>query len=244
MKRTARVLAAGLIGGVVVTALGLATHHVVEDASFRVYQVDIHGAQRSRPAQLRHLANIPTGAHLATLDLDAIRQGVQRHPWVARATVTRIFPSTVEIDVDEYQPVMLLALDRLWYVDETGHPIKAARSDDLDYPVITGVSQALADQHPKLAAAVTVGALRVLRACDGQPLAADQISEIHHAPNTGFELVLRSGTRLVVGDEDPHPAMARLARLLQHGVDLDEPQRIDLAVETVAVATPLPPLSP
>jgi len=92
--------------------------------------------------------------------------------------------------------------------------------------------------------AVTQGALRLLEACDGQPIAAADVSEIHHNPTTGFALVLRNGTRVVVGDGSPRAPLTRLASLVQHGVDLSQPQRIDVAIETVAVATPLPQLSP
>lgn len=242
-KRAGRVIAAGLLGAAVVTAAGVTAHHVVHDASFRIYQVDIHGTTRASVAQLRHLADVPVGAHLATADLAAIRFGVERHPWVQQATVSRAFPSAIEIHVVEHEPVLLLALDRLWYVDGQGLPIKQAEGRDLDFPVLTGLSQDLAEQRPDLAAAVTVGALRAWRACDGDPIASDQISEIHHDSLTGFDLVLRTGTRLVLGNGDPEPALARLSRMLDHGLDLSVPQRIDLAVEAVAIATPLPPLS-
>lgn len=241
-KRAGRVLAAGLLGGALLTAAGLGAHQVLHDDGFRIYEVEIHGARRASLPQLRHLADVPVGAHLAAADLDAVRRGVERHPWVAQATVSRAYPSAIEIHVVEHEPVMLLALDRLWYVDARGRPIKQAHSDDLDFPVLTGLSADLADRRPELAAAVVQGALRAWRACDGQPVAPDGVSEIHHDPQTGYTLVLRSGTRLLLGDDDPTGAFDRLARLVAHGLDLSRPQHVDLAVETLAVATPLPAL--
>lgn len=243
-KRVARVLAAGLVGGAVVTAAGVGAHHVAQDADFRVYQVEIVGARRAPVAHLRHLADVPVGAHLALADLDQVRRGVQRHPWVARANVSRVFPSTIRVEVTEHEPVMLLALDQLWYVDAAGHPIKVAHSDELDFPVLTGLSPDLADARPELAAAVVMGAIRLWSACDGQPIAAADVSEIHHDPHAGYELVLRSGTRVLVGNEAPGPALNRLRRLVSHGLDLSQPQQVDVAATTLAVASPLPALHP
>lgn len=243
-KRAARVLTVGVLGGAVVTALGIGAHHVAQDADFRVYQVEIVGAQRAPVAHLRHLADVPVGAHLALADLDQVRRGVERHPWVARANVSRVFPSTVRVEVTEHQPVMLLALDQLWYVDDAGRPIKVASSADLDFPVLTGMSPELERARPELAAAVVMGAIRLWQACDGQPVAPTDVSEIHHDPHAGYELVLRSGSRILVGHEDPGPALARLRRLVSHGLDLGKPQQVDVAATALAVASPLPPLHP
>jgi len=242
--RAGRVLVAGLVGSAVVTALGLGVHQVMRDESFRVFRVEIAGNQRASETQLRHLADVPEGAHLATVDLDHIRRGVERHPWVAHATVQRQFPSGIQVTVTEYEPTLLLALDRLWYVDDSGRPIKPAESDDLDYPVLTGLDLELAHSRPELAQAVVQGALRVLAACNGEPVAPAAVSEIHFDVQTGYELVLRGGSRLILGEGDPTPPLDRLRQLLAAGLDLDTPQRVDLAVETVAVATPIPPLQP
>lgn len=243
-KRAARVLLAGVGGAVVVTALGLAWHHVQEDPSFRVEQVDVVGNHRAKAAHVRHLADVPAHAHLATVDLDAVRRGVLRHPWVASVAVHRSFPGALRIEVQEHEPELLLASGRLWYLDGTGRPIKQAEPGDLDYPVVTGLDPALAAARPELAAAIVHGALRLWRACDGDPIAPAMVSEIHFDPLTGFELVLTSGTRLVVGNGPPGPALDRVRRMMKVGLDLSVPQRIDLDIETVALATPLPSIPP
>lgn len=244
LKRAARVLAAGVLGGGIVTALGLGWHHVAEDPAFRVEHLEISGNHRASTPQLRHLADVPVHQHLAAVDLDRVRAGVMRHPWVEAATVRRTYPGGLEIQVQEHEPALLLAAGRLWYLDADGRPIKQAESGDLDYPVLTGLDPVLADARPDLAGAVIQGALRVWRACDGDPIAPELVSEIHHDPLTGYELVLDSGTRLVLGTGSPQPALDRLRRMIRVGLDLSVPQRIDLDIETVAVATPLPSIPP
>ncbi len=242
--RALRVVGAGVVGGVLVTVAGLGVHHVVTDADFHLQQVEIVGNHRANTTQLRHLADVPRDAHIATVDLAAVRRGVERHPWVRDAAVRRGFPASIVVEVTEHEPELLLALDRLWYLDADGHPIKQADAADLDYPVITGMSQALADARPDLAAAIVEGALRVLATCDGSPIDPARVSEIHYDSLSGYALVLTNGTRLLLGTDDPAPAMDRLSRMVAAGLDLSDPQKIDLVVETVAIATPLPPIGP
>lgn len=241
-RRAFRVLAAGVIGGAVVTALGVGLHHGVEDEGFRVQHVEIVGAERASTVALRHLARVPEGAHLASVDLATVRADVARHPWVAEATVSRSLPSTLRIEVREHQPVMLLALDRLWYLNAEGEPFRLADSGDLDYPVLTGFPPELVDKHPQLSQAAVTGALRVLGAIEDGPITLAQLSEIHFDERLGYELVLRNGSRLTLGFEDPQPGLSRLERMIAQGLDLDAPQRIDLVPEAMAIAAPLPPL--
>ena len=239
-RRVLRVMGAGVLGGIVASVAGVAVHELAWGESYEVAQVHFDGAQRASPAELRHLADVRSGDHLLSVDLDAVARKVERHPWVVSATARRRLPSTIEVTVVEHEPVMLLALDKLWYVDANGVVFKSASTDDLDYPVLTGLDPTLASARPELARAVLLGALRVMDATAGRPaLPVDDVSEIHHDPVTGFELVLRSGSRVVVGNGPPAPRLDRLMRLLESGVDLKQPQRIDLDLDNVAVTRPL-----
>ena len=118
---------------------------------------------------------------------------------------------------------------------------RTANAEDLDYPIVTGIRPDLAHNRPDHARAVLAGAMRLHRATAGHDvIGSDQISEIHFSNEVGFELVLRTGSRLVFGIDDPEEPLARLNRLLGIGLDLDSPQRVDLDADTVAVATPIP----
>ena len=225
---------------VLVGASALVGRYLAEDPSWRVHEVSFVGSARASAAELRHLSDIRDGSHLLTVDLDRAAAGVQRHPWVASASARRVYPGAVEITVQERTPVLLLALDRLWYVDSAGVVFKPAVSDDLDYPVLSGLDPKLAADRPDLGQAVVSGALRLQRAWAARGSADADLSEICFHPAHGYELVLRSGSRLMVGEGDPSVPLAKLDRLIAAGLDLQTPQRIDLDMEHVAVATPLP----
>ena len=72
-----------------------------------------------------------------------------------------------------------------------------------------------------------------------QLLADSDISEFHFDAHVGFSLILRSGTQVLLGFADPAPALDRLSRMRERGLNLDTPQRIDLDVGSVAIASPL-----
>jgi hypothetical protein len=224
-----------------VTGASLAWHHFEEAPEWEVHEVSIEGNERASSPAIMHLANIRQSDHLLDVDLEQTRAEVERHPWVKSAYITREYPSTIHIDVEEYEPLMLLALERLYYVDQDGTPFRTASSEDLDYPTLTGIRPDLAQNQPDHARAVIAGALRLYEAIeDHERVGPKQLSEIHFSSEYGFELVLRRGSRLVFGIGDPAEPLTRLNRLLGIGLDLDSPQRVDLDADTVAVATPIP----
>jgi cell division protein FtsQ len=238
--RALRVVGIGVLGASVITIAGLVTHQLLEAEELHVYTVDIQGNERVSTVHLRHLTDVRSGQHLATVDVAHVAQSIQRHPWIEGVTVRMEFPSTIRISVTEHSPVMLLALENLWYVDQDGQPFHRAHSADLDYPILTGLDETLVSMHPDLSSAVIGRALRLLDASMAPPLyGSDRISEVRFHSRTGFTLVLRSGTELMLGFSDPRARLARLEQMTQQGLDLNLPQRIDLNASTFAIATPM-----
>lgn len=242
MHRAKIILGRLVIAAAVVGAGAGVGHAVATSPSWHLSEVRFVGATHATEGELRQLSDLRSGEHLLTVDLDRAVAGVERHPWVRSATARRVYPGVVEVTVSEHQPVLMLALDRLWYVDADGVPFATADSSDLDYPVLTGLDPALASAEPELGRAAIQGALRVLGAWSsrGKDGGLREVSEVFYSPAHGFELVLRSGTRLQLGMGEPAEPLARLERLLDAGLSLSVPQSIDLDMKTVAVATPLP----
>lgn len=245
-QRAAKWLRRGVIVLLASTGVALASREVVQGEAFRVGEVRFVGNERAATAELRHLSDVRSGAHLWSVDLERAVEGTKRHPWVRQATARRVFPGVVEVAVQEHDAALLLALDGLWYVDADGVPFKAATSDALDLPVITGISPELAAAQPELAAAALWGAVRAFHAwrarTDGPPPPGTELSEIHYSRVLGYELVLERGTRLILGLGDPAERLARLDRVIAAGLDLATPQRVDLDIGSVAIASPLVPL--
>ena len=214
-------------GGALVSAAGIVGHELATGELWRVTDVTFAGQVNASEPALRHLANVRVGTHLFDLDLQRVVLDVERHPWVRRAEARRVLPATIEVVVEEHAPVLILALDRMWYVNAMGEPFKLATTEDLDYPVLTGLSPRLADEHPALAAAVVSGALQVREAADGHPtVGPDFASEVNFDPHHGYTLVLRSGTELLLGFTEPERSLRRFDRLVANGLDLRAPHRV------------------
>lgn len=198
----------------------------------------VEGAVHANAAELRHLADLPTGAPLVELDLDAAAVGVARHPWVKSVSASRQFPNGVLLTVVERAPMALLLTDALYLVDDTGVPFIRAKSGELDLPVLTGLG-GLAEGQPELARRLVAEGLEWLRAAErdgGVPIS--DISELRFAAESGYTLFLRNGGEVLLGFAEPE-RVARLPRLVAHGFDLSVPHRIDLVSTELAVVTPL-----
>jgi cell division protein FtsQ len=241
LRRALAVAGWGILGAVGVTGGALAAHLVATDDRLLVHEVRFTGNHQVSDAALRHLTDIRNGEHLFLVDLGGAVDGIERHPGIESASARRVFPGAVEFDIVEHEPRLLLALDELWYLDRDGSPYARAQSAALDLPVITGLDQAFVDGDPEHARAVVWGAERVLAsAVTDAGIGESDVSEIHFDRLHGFELVLRTGTRLVVGYGNPSVPLQRVPALAQAGLDLRTPQLVDLDSERVAIATPLP----
>ena len=91
------VLAALLLLGLVVGSIWLFLFSTV----LAVKQVDVQGAQKLRPAEVLRVAGLVEGKPLARVDLDDVRTRVQALALVSSAEVTREWPDTILIEVEE-----------------------------------------------------------------------------------------------------------------------------------------------
>lgn len=234
--------AAAIAGTLVVLAWA-----IVRPEQLYVERVVFDGQVRSTPVELRHLADLRNGTTIWGVDLDRVSSGVQRHPWVKRATAERHLPGTVSVHVEEYTPVALLAYDDgLFYVDADGEPFLRAHTDDLDHPVITGVDPALEAAHPELPRLAIRDALWLIDQLDGrQLLPRSQISEVRFHRTRGFTVLTSGGqaghgtAEVLFGLGDYEHQLRRLTALLDRGVDLSQPVHVDLGARTVAIVRPL-----
>jgi len=239
--RARRLLTWGLTGGVAAVILWAAGDRIAHGETFRVKDVVISGHTQASQAQLRHLTDIRVGTHMFQADLSRAVHGVERHPWIESASARRRFPGTVQINVVEHLPHLLVALDSLWYADEKGHVFKRADSTRLDFPILTGIDPEMIEAHPVLGRHIVLGAVDLMTEV-GNHSAVDtnEVSEFHFDSHRGFTLVLRNGTRVIFGFDAPRQRLTRLSQMVELGLDLSTPQVVDLDIDTVAVATPLP----
>lgn len=123
-------------------ALPLIYRYLTEGNIFSLEKISILQSSDRRQKEIQVYLKNYIGKPLYGISLEAIRERVQEHPWILSAAVRRLPPHELQIDIRERKPLALIALDRLYVVDESGELFKLATDDDgLHLPLITGISR-------------------------------------------------------------------------------------------------------
>lgn len=218
---------------------------VIHILSARVEKVVISGNDVSTVETLRHMSGIRNGSRLWSVNLDTVKQDVERHTWVQNATVRWIDLRlrTVEVRITERKPVALLRVKGGFrYVDGSGDIFADANPADLDYPILAVSYDQQGVVHPGLPKLVLEQALDLLGLLDQLgAISTSQISEITFTLADGFGVVLNeSGHRVKVGHGNMNAKVSRLVKVLDAERNtLNSPLLIDLTPRSLAVVTPL-----
>ena len=238
--RVARRVVRGLAWGA--GLLGLAFFALRPDRIV-VERVVFEGADRASLGELRHMADVENGTTLWSVDVGRVAKSVERHPWVKAAKVQRRWPDALVVQVEERVPRLMASWGgTLYYVDGDGVPFLVAEPDDFDHPLLIGLSEALDALNPKLSWYVLHDTLWLLDALEQRKLVPTaQVAQITFERTRGFTFTLKGGTRgrrtseilIVPGDYDRQ--LDHLARVLEEGVEVGAPVRIDVAPPRVAL---------
>jgi len=117
---------------------------------FRVRHVEVRDARFTPPGEVRELLRIDTTFSIWD-DLDSLEARVAAHPQVKSVRISRRFPSTLVVRLDEHMPVALVQQkDGLHAYDATGRalPLDPSRTP-VDAPILvradTGILRFLGD---------------------------------------------------------------------------------------------------
>lgn len=209
-------------------------------AYVQVKQVQIEGNNRVSNAAVRHLADIYYDSYIWTVNETPIANRIAQHPWIRNATVQVSYPNEVTIHVEEHKPVLLLAADRFWYVNDAAEIFRIADPNNINFPVLTGITSADLHENAHLGQRIIQEALFLYDTVN-IPLigGAEALSEIHFNRVEGFSVYLRNGSQLIFGFYPPETRIQRLRTMIAKGLDLSIPQRIELDAERIALVTPL-----
>ncbi len=199
-----------VVGGVLMVQLLLASD------VFRIEQISVQGGHHLSDQKVVALSDIRTGMNTFSLDLALIGSKIEENPWVREARVQRIFPRQVDVQIEERQPVAIVNLGYLYYLDGQGEVFKVLEAtDQLDFPVVTGFDYQKVKQCDRTCASdlkLVVALLEELQ--DRQLFGLEQISEVHREPSGNFALyTLNGGVKVRLGREDFANKLDRLERI-------------------------------
>jgi cell division protein FtsQ len=124
---------------------------------FRVQRIVVHGNHRLSNGEVLALLDGLQGQSLLTVNLDRWRTGLMNSPWVAEALLRRTLPSTIDVSVQERNPLGIGRINgSLYLIDDEGVVIDdyGPNYADLDLPIIDGMSSAPDEASPDVAKAV------------------------------------------------------------------------------------------
>jgi cell division protein FtsQ len=183
---------------------------------FRIDTIRVEGNQRLDEKTLVALSDVQPGMSTFSLDLDLIGRKIAENSWVEEARIQRIFPRQISIRIVEREPLAIINLGYLYYLDENGAIFKLLDAgDSLDYPVITGFNapQLELGRHKDRAQLLKiVGLIEELQS--RSQFGLHKVSEIHKETGGGLSVyTLDSGVRIRLGTEKYHEKLDRLERI-------------------------------
>lgn len=241
-------LGAGTLAGL---SLGLVVlyYHLLTSPYFCIKEnsnIEIQGARRLTPELILQQAGLGPGANLLAVRPTQVERNLLAHPWIARAELTRKWPDHLVLRIKEREPVALVQMGELYYVDRQGRLFKPlSPGDPHDFPVLTGLRQ---EDFFHTEGALPEAVAQVFKLLDllkeaPPPLNLENISEVHVDKERGFTLYANGlGAAVDLGLTDyPEkiqkfaqiwPVLAQKGYLVKVGrINLDYPQRVLLTLK-------------
>jgi len=107
---------------------------VASHEAFRIETVSVSGLRFVKEEDLMAYAGDPTGSSIFRLDVDAMAERINTHPWVKDVSVRRELPDKVRVDVLERVPLALAVTpDGEFLVDGDGWVLAFVRGKDWDF---------------------------------------------------------------------------------------------------------------
>ena len=123
------------------TFLFLSLYLFLREASFlSLKNITIEGNHRISRDEVLALTGLNDAPNILGLNIRMLNRRLVSHPWIEKSMVKRIFPDGIRIVIDERQPIALIHLGKLYYVDKTGEIFdQATGRDKTAYPILTGL---------------------------------------------------------------------------------------------------------
>ncbi len=175
-------------------------------SSLQIGHMVVRGHQRLSTGEVLALVEGLRGRNILAVELDEWQQKLLSSPWVERATIRRVLPSTVEISIHERRPMGIGRLGTAMYlidgegviIDEYG-PAYA----DIDLPIIDGIGASPQDGGSLVDVTRAEFAGRVIGAIATRPEIAKRVSQVDVADLHDAVVILDGDAALLhLGDTE------------------------------------------
>lgn len=219
LKGMAALFIATAIGGSVLgDHVGDLVGELTAKAGLAIHEVKITGQSETSELDVLQSLDLPSHASLLMLDLDAARDRVEKLPWVSQASLRKVYPDRLDITISERSGFAL------W---RDGADVSIV---DREGTVITPFTDARFAALP-----LVVGrnanrrAGEVVELLSGFPSLKPRVRAAVLVADRRWNLVLESGTEILLPEENPRAALDRLVIIDQDKALLSRDiSRVDL----------------
>ena len=210
---------------------------VENDNSFTIQSVKARGNHFVATQAILKAAQVPKGERIFSLETAPILERVESLPYVERAEITRIFPSTIEITVKERQPIALINAGGLWPVDADCQVLPRLKSTmQMDLPLVSGIALRQEDGMPKLTPAASRVIEFISQVKANHSLLFHQISEFHFGKDEQLVLyMMNRGVPAYLGKQQWLEKCDRLLAVLKLPQKEAKTATIDLRFENLVI---------
>ncbi|MFQ5900024.1 MAG: cell division protein FtsQ/DivIB [Thermodesulfobacteriota bacterium] len=181
-----------------------------------IKEITVLGGDKIGSLEIIEESRVHLGENLLTVDLEGVSERLERNPWVKRAMVKRLFPSGVEMMIEERTPAALIKFDAFYLIDLDGVVFKKmTKEDNIDLPIITGVAMEELIQDVPEASEGVFKALNLIEILDENSLLKpENISEIEIGPSYELSLyTLNNAVKIGIGDKDFRKRLSRFEKI-------------------------------
>jgi len=132
---------------------------------FKIQHINISGHKKYGLEKIVSLSKIQGGTSIFSADLRKISQNLESNSWIYKSVVKRKFPNTIEIAIEEYDPIAIVKLDNYYLIDNNGTLFKKASKNEMCLPKITGLTNKDLAENSKTAQMIdsTLALIRTMR---------------------------------------------------------------------------------
>lgn len=212
-------------------------HYILESPYMKLRVVEVTGVDDKIRMELICLAGLSPDLSLLEMNLKRLKAKMERHPWVRSVTIERRFPRSLVVKAEKEVPCAMVVMDGIYYVNVMGEVFKTVEEgDDVDFPVITGLSNNSSEAREQLAEAG-----HLVRMLEGRkdPACLKDLSEIHLNRDGGLSIYfsdLSAEIKLVPTDlEEKLEGLKKVTDRLVGTGKIDQVNGIDLDYRDGAV---------
>lgn len=219
--------------------LGYAGHVVLnkmqKSQAFRIKQVSVKGSHHLEPSAILQAIQLEPTRSIAGVFEKEIWKKTRSLEWIKKISLHRHFDRSLEIQVEEYEPIAWVRLDSTYLITQEGRLLRPLAGAFFDLPVISGITDAPDSTKTLLASPQWNRAKTALLSLkNSNPKLFLSLSEIMVNQNSTI-LYTIAGTCLLLPVEISSSCMDKMAslwdRLVKEG---RTPKEINLKYEHVA----------